>query len=174
MKKLILLLLLCGSAQAETMFRIGPSQVGDKFSNSAMFSITERVQDKYDFTFGIIGPQRFDMCGRADCIWEIDTQVYVGARWLFHPLWFWTDKFKFGIGPTLWARPDRAVSSFLRANLYAEYRFNKYVAVSAEHFSIASAGLPLEFCNVQGSFCESRPRNNGLDSWAGLNIFVRF
>jgi len=179
MRAIFLAVLLCmgglvNAAEVETMFRLGPSQMGERLTGSGMFSVTQRVNDRYDFSLGIIGKQEVDMCGRPDCIWEIEQQVWVGARLLVEPLWFWTDKLKFGFGPTLWARPDRFVSSFLRVNLYLEWRFDDALGVSAEHFSIASAGLPLKACNKEKSFCDQREFNNGQDSWYGINVFKRF
>lgn len=177
MRAILLAILLCASANAadvETMIRVGVTQIGETPSGSGMFSLTQRVNGRYDFTIGALGPQLFNKCGRPDCDWEIDQQIYVGARLLMDPLWFWTDKFKFGIGPTLWARPDRAVSSFLRINLYMEYRFNPTIAISAEHFSIAAAGFEIAACNKIQTYCAFRKYNVGQDSWFGINLFKRF
>ena len=177
MKLILVLLLLCGAANAadvETMVRLGNTQVGWAQSGSTMLSLTQRVNGRYDFTIGTLGAQEYSKCERSDCVWELDPQVYVGARLLMDPLWFWTDKFKFGIGPTFWAHPDRAVSSFLRINLYLEWRFNEHVGVSAEHFSVNGAGFPLPACNKDNTYCSVRKYNNGQDSWYGLNIYKRF
>ena len=169
MRSLWLLLLFSLPIHAETLIEIGPSQVGDTYSNSYILTLTERVNDKYDFTLGMIGNQTFQMCERDDCIWEVDKQIFFGADLLVKPLWFWTDRIKFGIGPYAFARPDRIVSSFLRVGLSLEWAITDRIALRARHWSVASAGIQrLDFCNRDRTFCDRREFNNGQDSWLRL------
>ena len=166
MRPLALLALLSLTANAETLLEIGPSQVGDTYSNSYILTLTERIQDKYDFTLGLIGGQEFKSCERPDCVWQLDQQIFFGAELLVN---LWTDRIKFGIGPYAFARPDRVVSSFLRVGLSLEWKITERIAIRARHWSAASSGIQeIKFCNRDKTFCDRRSFNNGQDSWLRL------
>ena len=169
MRQLWLLLLFSLPIHAETLIEIGPSQVGDTYSNSYILTLTERINDKYDFTLGMIGAQTFQVCDRDDCIWEVDQQIFFGADLLIRPLWFWTDRLRFGIGPYFHSRPHRFVSSFLQVGLTLQWEFTDRWSAEAWHSSVASAGIQrLDFCNRDMTFCDRREFNNGQDSWLRL------
>ena len=154
---------------ADTLIELGPSQVGNRYSGTAILTVSQRWDDRLQLTFGIIGAQEADMCGRPDCVWQTDEQLLFGGEVLLEPLWFWTDRLKFGIGPYIKTRPDRFVSSFLMAGLLVEYRFSEHMALVLRHWSNASSGLVLPYCNDWGS-CGVHDYNNGHDSWLRFQV----
>jgi len=181
----LLLVLHSEAESAETIVEIGPSQVGNNFSNSGILTVSQRWNDRLQLTFGVIGPQEVEMCPRPDCVWTEDEQLLFGGEVLLKPLWFWTDRLKFGVGPYIKTRPDRFVSSFLMAGLMLEWRFTDHVALALRHWSNSSSGIPLKFCNkaakalmednsrvdlIPHAFCREHDFNVGHDSWLRLQI----
>ena len=65
-----------GSAEADSLIEIGPSQVGSSLSAGFMLTITERLKDRYDFTLGYISPQEFttEWNGAKIIDWKVKEQ----------------------------------------------------------------------------------------------------
>lgn len=168
----------CSQAEAgETQVEIGASQVGSSFSTGGMLTVTERINDKYDFTIGYITDQEFSVCDRPDCTWFVQAQIFAGAELLMSDPW--TGKLKLGIGPYIFQRADRIGTDTFRMGLSIEYKFNDRFGVRARHFSLAGSGPNIEICrdpatwrNVDTSrpfngtaSCITNDWNTGQDSW---------
>ena len=161
----LLVVIWWGSAKAENLVEIGPSQVGSNFSTGFMLTMTERVRDKYDFTLGYISKQNFSVCDRPDCEWDVKEQIFFGVEYLVPSPW--TDRLRIGIGPYLFQRPDRIGTDTFRIGLDIEYRFarwNERFGIRIRHFSLAGSGDVLEICRPQFG-CVSNDWNTGQDSW---------
>lgn len=174
----IIVLVTWGScAKADGMIELGPSQVGSSMSAGAMLTMTERVQDKYDFTLGYITKQKFEACDRPDCVWYIDEQIFFGVEYMVTSPW--TDKLRVGLGPYWFQKPDRVGTSNFRVGLNIEYRFNDRFGLRVRHFSNAGSGKNITICrdpatwrNVDESkppianpVCQTNDWNTGQDSW---------
>lgn len=166
-----------GTAKAETLVEVGPSQIGSTMSSGTMLTITERVNDKYDFTIGYITDQEFSRCDRPDCTWYIKAQIFAGAELLVPSPW--TDKLRIGIGPYIFQRPDRVGTDTFRMSLNVEYRFNERFGIRVRHFSLAGSGPELTLCRERenwtnvplgtpGAACQTNDWNTGQDSWLRL------
>ncbi len=163
-----------GSSKADGLVELGPSQVGSELSAGFMLTISERVNDRYDFTLGYISKQDFKTCDAPNCEWHVKEQLFVGAELLI-PL-PWTDKLRLSIGPYLFQRADRIGTDTLRVCLGIEYRFGRRVGVRARHCSLAGTGPELTICretvgwtdvpcDTPGAFPATNDWNTGQDSW---------
>lgn len=162
------------SARADTIMEVGPSQVGSEFSSGFMITITERLQDRYDFTIGYISRQEFKRCDRPDCKWEVKEQIFAGVDLLIPSPW--TDRLRLSIGPYLFQRADRIGTDTFRMGLGIEYRISERFGIRARHFSLAGSGPEITICrerinwkNVScdtvGAVSQTNDWNTGQDSW---------
>lgn len=154
-----------GSVKADTLTEIGPSQIADNFSSGVMLTLSERVNDRYDFTVGYISEQVFKACERPDCRWDIRSQIFVGTELLITSPW--TDKLRLGLGPYYFQNADRVGTTNFRMGLSVEYRFNRRFGFRARHFSTAGSGPDIEICRPDFG-CLTNDWNTGQDSWARL------
>lgn len=151
-----------GSSRAEGQVELGAAQVGTNFSNAAMLTLTDRINDKYDLTIGYISNQRFSVCDRPDCTWNVKTQIFVGGEYLVTSPW--TDKLRLGLGPYYFQRQDRIGTSNFRMGLSIEYRLNERFGLRARHFSNAGSGPNITICRDEFG-CLTNDWNTGQDSW---------
>lgn len=151
-----------GSSRADPLFELGPSQVGSELSAGAMFTLSQRIEDKYDLTLGYITDQTFNRCGQPQCEWNVKAQIFFGGEYLVTAPF--SDKLKLGIGPYYFQRPDRIGTSRFRVGLSVEYRFNRRLGLRVRHFSLAGSGPPLTICR-EGLGCQTNDWNTGQDSW---------
>lgn len=169
-----------GTAEADTYMELGPSQVGSTLSTGAMLTISERINDKYDFTIGYITDQEFSLCSRPDCTWHTKAQIFAGAELLVKSPW--TDKLRFSLGPYVFQRPDRVGTDTFRMSLKIEYRFNDRFGLSVRHFSLAGSGPEITLCrervnwntvpnDTPGAACQTNDWNTGQDSWLRLAYY---
>ena len=180
-----LLCLLALQAQAEGIFEVGPSQIGDNFTTGWIVTYTERVKDRYDFTAGYITPQEYDACDHPSCQWYIKEQIFFGAEVVFkYPN---SDNLRLGFGPYIFQNPDRVAPTRLRVGVHLEYRFNKHFGISARHWSTAGSSPRTTICRDEARFdsdpgfilepghpryaglnCKTNDWNTGQDSWLRL------
>lgn len=153
-----------GSARADALVEIGPAQVGATVSTGVMLTLSERINDRYDFTVGYISDQEFHSCPREDCVWMIRPQLFFGAELLMSSPW--TDKLKLGLGPYYFQNVDRVATTHFRMGLSLEYRFTERFGIRARHFSNAGSGQDVEICNDH--YCIENNWNAGQDSWLRL------
>ena len=174
----ILTLYWWGTAEADSQIEVGASQVGSEMSSGFMLTLTERINDRYDFTLGYISDQNFSRKWKGEYIpsteWHVKAQIFVGAELLITSPW--TDKLRLGIGPYVFQRPDRIGTDTFRVGLSLEYRFSDRFGIRARHFSLAGSGPEITICretetwtNVPCDTPGSTPRTNdwntGQDSW---------
>lgn len=169
-----LMLVWWGSSKADGLVELGPSQVGSEMSSGFMLTISERVNDRYDFTLGYISKQDFKTCDAPNCEWHVKEQLFIGAELLIPSPW--TDKLRIGIGPYLFQRADRIGTDTLRVGLDIEYRFNDRLGIRVRHFSLAGSGPEITICretagwtnvpcDTPGAFPATNDWNTGQDSW---------
>ena len=129
-----------------------------------MFQVTERVKDRYDFTFGYVSEQDFKLCDRPDCEWGADESLFVSVS-LAVPLG--NDRLRLRIGPAWFSDISRISTSKFRAVAGLEYRYDRFM-FSIIHFSNGGSGGEREVCNEM--FCFTDQYNLGLDSLFRLGV----
>lgn len=166
----VLVLIWWGStdAHADARVEIGPSQVSTTLSAGVMLTITERIQDRYEFTLGYITSQEFNTCGRPDCDWDISPQIFVGAALSVKSPW--TDNLRLNIGPYYFQNADRVGTSNFRIGLGIEWQFGRRWGFAAQHYSNAGSGPDLEICRPLYG-CITNNWNTGQDSWLRLGWY---
>lgn len=158
----IIMMVWWGSSKADPLIEIGPSQVASNFSTGVMLTMTQRVDDRYDFTIGYISEQDFKTCDRPSCRWKVNEQLFVGVEYLVTSPW--TDKLRLGIGPYYFQNRDRVGTTNFRMGLDIEYRFNRRLGMRVRHFSNAGSGHEITICR-EAFGCSTNDWNTGQDSW---------
>jgi len=168
MKKLFalaLLLCLTSAAKAEGFYLdIGPTSVSNFNSNAVWTQVTWRVAPHFDFGFGHISTQKFDVCPRIDCAWTIPAKVFVGFEFVIVDPWWQT--IRVGFGPYIFDDADRAVSTALRLCPSLEVKGwgkLKRFGLKSRHCSAAKTDKVITRCNDIG-ICFENSNNTGQDS----------
>jgi hypothetical protein len=151
-------LLWWGYAKSETLVEVGPAQVADHLTGAFVLTLTERINDRYDFTLGYISPQEFQD-------FEINEQLFFGVELnIVSP---WSDALRLGIGPYWFQNADRVSTSNFRVGLRVEYMIGPHWGVSARHWSNAGSSPEMTICDLH-DLCWTNDWNTGQDRWVGF------
>jgi hypothetical protein len=171
----LILFVYSGSVRAAGLVEIGPSQVGSELSTGFMLTISERINNRYDFTIGYISKQDFKLDDDVPhSEWHVKEQIFAGVELLTH--FPFAEKLTFGIGPYVFQRADRIGTDTFRMGLSIEYQFTPHFGVRLRHFSLAGSGPELTICretegwtdvpcDTPGANKQTNDWNTGQDSW---------
>ena len=171
----LICLLWFATAEAETLFEIGPSQVSDSLTTGVIATVSERFKDRYDLTLGYISEQNLEFDDADRGKWVLSPQIFVCAETNFKSPW--SDKFRLGLGPCYFQHDDRVAPTKFRIGLKMEWRLSKRWGLSARHWSTAGTSpvgcYPLDYRkpNAPGARCNDW--NTGQDSWLRLVYYTR-
>lgn len=150
----------------ELYIDVGPAQVTSKLTDAVWLQLSNRISEHIDLGFGYISPQSWNSCGRPDCAWSVDAQIYAGLEFVVTDPWW--QKIRIGFGPYYFQNADRIVTSRFRICPSVEVAGWGKLArfgLKLRHCSSAGSSPEIEVCNDLGQ-CFVNDWNTGQDSWA--------
>lgn len=154
---LLLLAFFAQESRAETVFEVGINNVSGEWTTGVV-ALQERITPKYAIGLGYMQEQKINTCGRPDCGFTIQEQLFVG----FERLVRW-NRVTLGIGPYWFQNKNRITSCNFNARLSAEYRLSSRMSVKLSHFSNAGTCKELTVRADDGTHYTNR-FNLGQDS----------
>ena len=130
MRLLIPLLMLCGSALADTTLEIGQGWASGDPGNAAVI-LGER-NDKYGVAMGVIERHYVYADGQRH---TLDRNMFIDVQR------FWQyKKFEFGLGPAYFQNTNRALAKNFNWSVLVRFNINDDVSIVARHWSNYGTG----------------------------------
>lgn len=127
---------LCHEAKAETTIEVGPTFLSHDFAEGGLLLFSERV-DKYEFGLGYVSEQFVNTCGRKDCDFDMQENLFVHVQRVIP-----YKSFEFGIGPAYFQNTNRALGKQFTAALSVSWQVTDHLSIKARHWSNAGSGVP--------------------------------
>lgn len=133
----LLMLAFCHEARSEVTIEAGPTFLSGDYADGGALIISERFLGRYEVHAGYIYKQQVDTCGRPDCKFDIEENIFFGAQRVAG----W-NRFKVGIGMDYFQNRNRALGKNLTFSLLLGYEIGDNYVLRIRHMSNAGSGAP--------------------------------